>query len=359
MPPRKFWGNHKYHLLLITVFCLLIVNSVYIALNNYKDNNQKSTIQDENKPKNSDQINFEKFHSELANIDERLSALEDTLQKHTNCVIEEGLYEIQKGDTYKSIAGKCDIDLELLSWANKVAINSEIKVTQKEIIIPDPPSTEVTYHIVQSTDTITSLQEKYGFVSIDPILWLNDGPLVDNRIILVPSVNGILTSKSFEILSADQVIKNSKKQTGNNTRKLFSVPDAEFKGVFANPLGDPSCEGYQISREFSPYHKTFDFGLKHGCWISSIGDGQIYKVGIDDKYWGNFVIIKHPNEYYSLYAHGNGKFGVREGETVQKGQLIMYMGRTERTLGTQLRFQLSKDAILWQKSINPKGIVPF
>lgn len=55
--------------------------------------------------------------------------------------------------------------------------------------------------------------------------------------------------------------------------------------------------------------------------------------------YGNMVKIKHPNGYYTLYAH-LASVAVRVGELVKKGQVIGYMGNTGNSHGAHLHFEV-------------------
>ncbi len=60
--------------------------------------------------------------------------------------------------------------------------------------------------------------------------------------------------------------------------------------------------------------------------------------------YGNFVKIKHPNGYFTLYAHLKDVY-VKKGEQVKQGQKIGYMGDSGNAYGAHLHFELrnSKD----------------
>lgn len=71
----------------------------------------------------------------------------------------------------------------------------------------------------------------------------------------------------------------------------------------------------------------------------------------DTNSYGNFVKIRHSNGYYSLYAHlEDGSLKVKEGDTVQKGQKIGYMGSTGNSTGYHLHFEVHDDT---DSRINP------
>lgn len=66
--------------------------------------------------------------------------------------------------------------------------------------------------------------------------------------------------------------------------------------------------------------------------------------------YGNYVKIKHDNNYYTLYAHMVYKsVKVKPGDKVKKGQLIGCMGNTGRSSGAHLHFEVYRG----NEKINP------
>lgn len=69
--------------------------------------------------------------------------------------------------------------------------------------------------------------------------------------------------------------------------------------------------------------------------------------------YGNAVKIKHPNGYYTLYAHLK-TVKVKKGEKVKKGQVIGIMGETGKAYGRHLHFEVRKPN---DTRINPKKYI--
>lgn len=60
--------------------------------------------------------------------------------------------------------------------------------------------------------------------------------------------------------------------------------------------------------------------------------------------YGNYVKIKHDNGYYTLYAHLKyGSVSVNVDDTVQKGQIIGFMGNTGHSQGAHLHFEVRNE----------------
>lgn len=95
-----------------------------------------------------------------------------------------------------------------------------------------------------------------------------------------------------------------------------------------------------------------DNGKNNGAgyldYILAHSDGKI--VGIRKDYqtndktgssYGNYILIKHDNGYYTLYAHLKyGSINLNVGDTVTKGQVIAYMGNTGMSYGAHLHFEV-------------------
>ena len=68
--------------------------------------------------------------------------------------------------------------------------------------------------------------------------------------------------------------------------------------------------------------------------------------------FGNTIIIAHPNQYFSLYAHLN-KSVVSSKSYVEKGQLIGYAGQSGNTDGPHLHFEIWKNDTI----IDPRNLI--
>ena len=82
-----------------------------------------------------------------------------------------------------------------------------------------------------------------------------------------------------------------------------------------------------------------------GTPIKASGDGRVTFRGRKGGY-GNTVIIKHGNQYTTLYAHLS-RFNrkVKKGSRVQQGQVIGYVGKTGLATGPHLHYEFRVNGV--------------
>lgn len=91
---------------------------------------------------------------------------------------------------------------------------------------------------------------------------------------------------------------------------------------------------------------------KTGQAIKAAADGSVVYAGDALRGYGQLVIIKHDETYFSAYAHNN-RLHVREEQAVKKGQHIADMGNsgTDRVM---LHFEVRRDG----KPVDPLQYLP-
>lgn len=100
---------------------------------------------------------------------------------------------------------------------------------------------------------------------------------------------------------------------------------------------------------YSQYHRALDFAAPKNTPIMAAGSGTVELAGWNGGF-GNCIIIRHANQYKTLYAHMNAfANGVRKGSKVKQGQIIGYVGTTGVSTGNHLHYEV----IFRGKKINP------
>lgn len=117
-------------------------------------------------------------------------------------------------------------------------------------------------------------------------------------------------------------------------------------------IPDPwiSCHfGYRKSpftglREF---HSGIDLSAPRGTPIIAPADGVVIFIG-QDRFLGKAIRIKHSSQYETVYGHLLD-FHVKVNQKVARGDIIGYVGKTGRSTGYHLHYEIYRDRM----AINP------
>ena len=91
-------------------------------------------------------------------------------------------------------------------------------------------------------------------------------------------------------------------------------------------------------------HNGVDFSAKRGTPVRAVAEGKILYAGWRKGGYGRMIEIQHDSVYTTRYAHLQGLArGIGRGLSVQKGQIIGYVGSTGRSTGAHLHFELYRD----------------
>ena len=91
-------------------------------------------------------------------------------------------------------------------------------------------------------------------------------------------------------------------------------------------------------------HTGTDIGVPQGVAIHAAQSGVVTLSRYNSSY-GNYCIISHGNGYATLYAHQRQLPLVQAGDTVEKGQIIGYVGNTGNSFGAHLHFELRVNGV--------------
>ena len=90
-------------------------------------------------------------------------------------------------------------------------------------------------------------------------------------------------------------------------------------------------------------HKGVDYAARTGTPVKASGDGKIAFLGRRGGY-GQVIIIKHGERYETLYAHlSEFKRDLLEGDEVNQGDIIGYVGQTGLATGPHLHYEFRVD----------------
>jgi len=158
--------------------------------------------------------------------------------------------------------------------------------------------------------------------------------------ILAAEYEGELLSKHTAILFEDPAGHiDYYTEEGESLRKAFLRAPLNYKYISSyfskNRL-------HPILRIWRP-HLAIDYAAPTGTPVSTIGGGTVIYAGWKDGY-GNYVQIRHPNNYVTGYGHlSRFAKGLKTGQKVNQGEIIGYVGATGLATGPHLDFSISKN----------------
>ena len=138
---------------------------------------------------------------------------------------------------------------------------------------------------------------------------------------------------------------------------------AETKALFDGiPNGDPTGGKGRISDHYGyrthpvlhhrQMHAGLDFAMPIGTPIYATANGVVLSAGIQPGY-GHMVEIRHNFGFGTRYGHLNGKYLVKQGDFVRKGDIIAYSGNSGLSTGPHLHYEIR----FISKALNPINFV--
>ena len=208
------------------------------------------------------------------------------------------------------------------------------------------------FYTVRKGDTLYGIALAFGQNWRDIASWNNlsdpDKIKIGEKLRVVPKDTGNaavsipLESAAIETPPGRSTSDESK-VTGNQGAFGNALPDESMdrdEGL-ATSLGWVWPANGQITEQFSDSNsKGISIAGASGEAIFAVSDGKVVYSGNGLRGYGNLVIIKHPDEFITAYAHNRSIF-VKEGETVNKGQKIAEMGMSE-TDSPKLLFEVRR-----------------
>lgn len=265
-----------------------------------------------------------------------------------------GFYTVKKGDTLIRIALDYGQNFRDLVLWNNISNPNDIKVDQVlRVASPDAVSGGVqTERVVSAPPSIPS-QEKPANAASASVVNKNS-PRGDKR----PYSESMLA----ELQKSDAIVQ--KTTVAIVTPATSSSTPNVAPSATPSPSASPSVsgndelltwvwptEGKVLLGFEEGKNKGIDIGGKAGQQILAAGAGKVMYAGSVRGY-GNLVIVRHSNNLLSAYAH-NQSILVKEGQSVQKGQMIAEMGNSDSD-AVKLHFEIRQQG----KPIDPSKFFP-
>ncbi|ALM51642.1 peptidoglycan DD-metalloendopeptidase family protein [Halomonas huangheensis] len=135
--------------------------------------------------------------------------------------------------------------------------------------------------------------------------------------------------------SAESPSSSSSSSASSSSRKTYT-PAENISWQW--PVDGQVVSGYG---EDTRVTKGIDIGGQKGQPVKAAGPGIVVYAGDGVSDYGNLVMIRHNDEYLSVYAY-NDSLNVKENDVVDAGQVIATMGKTDSD-DVRLHFEVRKD----------------
>ena len=226
-------------------------------------------------------------------------------------------YAIQLEDIERKIASVDELEYKvrnLATYANGPAPQKQLAIGGKEV------------DIIRDLSAVSERQEKEFFEELN-----------ENLVTL-----GIELEKRTSSLSELSNFLEEHRLIMSSTPSIWPT-----KGWISSSFG------YRMS-PFSGrrvFHEGLDIANKIGTPIQATAKGVVIFSGRKAGY-GNVITIDHGFGYVTRYAHCN-KLYLKEGESVEKGQVIAEVGNTGRSTGPHLHYEVLVNGV----QVNPMKFI--
>jgi murein DD-endopeptidase MepM/ murein hydrolase activator NlpD len=190
-------------------------------------------------------------------------------------------------------------------------------------------------HVVAPGETLYHIANEYG-VSVGRLMTANS--IGDPRELRVGEV--LTIPGRYQAASVGMASSGVHPYTGERESRQFLWPVQQ--GVVSSGFGIRN----------GAMHDGVDIAAPVGTPVLAADSGVVIFSGALHGY-GNTVIIRHDSDYTTVYAH-NERNLVSEGARVSAGQQIGEIGRSGRTTGANLHFEVRRDNV----ARNPLAYLP-
>ena len=217
--------------------------------------------------------------------------------------------------------------------------------------------TQYKYHVVRSGETLSEI----GYAYRVPYLELADlnGIRNPDRIevgqrIHVP--HGAFYRGPAKTTASTRPPRSwpaGRKRPPRSTSKSSPVETSLPKGaqkIFSWPLKGTLTSGFGPRK--GSFHDGIDIAAPPGTPVRAAAPGQVIFSDVLRGY-GKVVIVKHANGFTTVYAHHRRNL-VKDGQAVQRGDIVGEVGQTGRVTGPSLHFEVRRG----KNARNPTHYLP-
>lgn len=332
--------------ILVVMFFILVLNSVYTAAN-YND-----IIRDKSAKISSLQKTNKIFQKELDSINGDLSKINEYFANSELKKDEENsTKDVSTEDKMNLLFNDLDLDRSQRKTAIKIA---EAKSTLDNIKFLAKKKVEDLETKMASTGINFSKNngKKTSHYDNIPVISLN----TKDEISKVGGPLEEIKMSDLESANKDLELKTSSDELSDNLSYLSKIEKFANNAPFFKPMKD-----YYVSSGFgaridpfksdSAIHYGMDFVGKDGSEVLATSKGHVKMSGRFGAY-GNIIVIDHGYGITTRYAHLS-ELKVKKGDIVKKGDVIGIQGSTGRSTGPHLHYEVRYN----DTPLDPKGFI--
>ena len=263
--------------------------------------------------------------------------------------------------TLENIFADVGISFNPVTFQDYEAITDDTSLPLKRLVITDFFSSSFLVAAIDANDTDpVNYPVSLDVLTTDSILGLK----VRQRISLISEYNLVPDALKFDewlLESIDHnmkthrsvlvLTKEIKKETESATNSAATAATAALQGSSDGKWSSP-YDSYQVTSEFNPArvnpvsgilrpHKGIDLAFTGSgtAYIKAARDGTCTEVGYDPTGYGNYPVLKHDNDFETLYGHCS-KVLIKVGDVIKRGQNIAIEGSTGGVTGAHCHFEI-------------------
>ena len=238
-----------------------------------------------------------------------------------------GMIMVKENETIYSIANKYKVIPKHIIDDNKLLKPYDLKLNQILFL------RNKNFYILSKGDTIDKISIKFAVNKLD-IIKLNKLKkpynLIAGNKILIPKIKDysvvdlIINEKVYKSKSVVAKFNKSNNTLIKNSPK-FIWP---AKGTVIKSFG-------KFGK--GQYYDGIDIKSGENRPIYSAYDGKIAFIGSQIKKFGNLILVKHKDGWLSAYSN-LGKYNVKQGDIIKKGEIIAFTSSNSKSFHFQLRY---------------------
>ena len=232
---------------------------------------------------------------------------------------------VRRGDTLYSIAKKKNVPLRALIQENNLSAPYTIKVGQT-LKIPEQKT-----YTVRKGDTLYSIARKFDSNVTEVARQINLKPpytLKPGQKLVVKSWDDIENTAVVATSTKGKTALNPPEPKAKNTptKNAIKIPKSAQGKKFDRPVSGKIIEKFGTTST-GAHNDGINISAKAGTPILAADKGTVAYAGNDLKGYGNLVLLKHDNGWFTAYAHAD-KISVKKGAVVKAKQTIGTVGKT-------------------------------